>query len=677
MDDNNAEERNEQVSGSHRPWSAAEHFLETTTTTDGDCDADPAVAVHSETHTHQFAPHMSQQQRDDKDGCAVVFSALVTEMQQGKENPVHCVTPDAVVLRAAASVHLVQTLRCQTTPVAAPRRQEQEPEEQEREEEKEACASEPKPSRTMDTSAIENCERTSTAMSLQDFEKLGFLGMGGAAVVYLVRHRASRVVYAMKMQQISRSDPGNRQTQRAVKEQQILETLQHPFVARLHFAFELKHHFMLQDGDNLCLVMEFCEGGSLKDLHEFCGGTLSEHEVLFYAAEVVLALEYVHTMGFVYRDLKPENILLGKDGHIRLTDFGVAQRGEPIGRADTDAPNTTKFQIPQYRVDDRVRLRSNSFVGTMDYMPPEMILQKSHQSTDLDWWALGCLLYELLFGVTPFQDNEKEAQGNQDDPAALFKKVVKCQVSFPATPKVSEASKDLIRKLLVKDPRKRLGHRAGADEIKQHTFFKGTEWALLGHMEPPVAVTCSETLCFQRFRPENLGVEVAHELACFEEHLGLSTSTDFSQAPAAVKLWTFRQERNHGDKSDDGDCNQIQMVSTPSSISSSGTLDEDADRFLDDQSHGICQCATHSCSSTKLYQRKAMPTTTDRSRSFKNTLRQLSDSFRQPSHGTKEVAMALFSSKVNANKEALNAWNTFTNRAAAFLSDHHLAQSKA
>uniref|UniRef100_K3WHW8 non-specific serine/threonine protein kinase n=1 Tax=Globisporangium ultimum (strain ATCC 200006 / CBS 805.95 / DAOM BR144) TaxID=431595 RepID=K3WHW8_GLOUD len=135
-------------------------------------------------------------------------------------------------------------------------------------------------------------------MSLQDFEKLGLLGMGGAAIVYLVRHRASRALYAMKMQQIARFDPENRQTQRAFKEQQILEALQHPFVVRLHFAFE--------DGENLCLVMEFCEGGSLKDLQEFCGGALSEHEALFYAAEVVIALEYVHTMGVVYRDLKPE-----------------------------------------------------------------------------------------------------------------------------------------------------------------------------------------------------------------------------------------------------------------------------------------------------------------------------------------------------------------------------------
>ncbi|TYZ69459.1 hypothetical protein PybrP1_002753, partial [[Pythium] brassicae (nom. inval.)] len=254
----------------------------------------------------------------------------------------------------------------------------------------------------------ESASGAARASTVQQYEKLGLLGSGGAAVVYLVRHLGTKELFAMK-------------AERATKELQILQALRHPFVARLHGAF--------QDGANLCFVLEFCEGRTLRDVQDFCGGMFTEEEAKFYAAEVVAALEFVHAMGFVYRDLKPQNVLVQRDGHIRLADFGVAQFGD----SSRDAADT--YDQPIRRdANDRIRLRSNSLVGTADYMSPEMILQKP-QSSDMDWWALGCLLYELLYGVGPFQARTCNPDDGAGDPAAQFRAILRCRVSFPATPK--------------------------------------------------------------------------------------------------------------------------------------------------------------------------------------------------------------------------------------------------
>lgn len=268
--------------------------------------------------------------------------------------------------------------------------------------------------------------------------------------------------------------------------------------------------------------MELYEGGNLKDVQTFCGGVFQEREARFYARELVLALEYVHTMGFVYRDLKPQNVLLHRDGHIRLTDFGVAQHGDHVGALGD----------PFSGADDRVRLRSTSFVGTMDYMAPEMIQQKA-QSTDVDWWTLGCLLYELLYGTPPFSHSEVDSNQDGDpssgdpDPATLFKEILKCRVHFPAEPRVSNDCKDLLRRLLEKNPEKRLGHRFGASEVKHHQFFHGTQWALVGNQPPPVVMVSSSS-CVQRFHPSN---EALKDLVGIEQALlGTFDSGDWTWA---------------------------------------------------------------------------------------------------------------------------------------------------
>ncbi|TMW56013.1 hypothetical protein Poli38472_008661 [Pythium oligandrum] len=415
------------------------------------------------------------------------------------------------------------------------------------------------------------------ASRLSDYENMGVLGVGGAAVVYLVRHRASQRLLAMKIQHCPQDKPWNRQAFRARKELHILRILSHPFICTLEDGFH--------DGDRLCMVLAFQEGGNLEDVWQFSGGALSERAVLFYAAEIVQALEFVHTMGFVYRDLKPQNILLSSDGHIRLADFGVTEEGLPVdleyflpntsfpwkkimeegySSDSSTAPTTSVSSTPRgaelfweeefeymYQenddnnakvdeakeeevdtrpavdrsggIDDRVRLRSNSFVGTIEYMPPEMIRQVDTQTTDVDWWSLGCVLYQLLYGTAPFQPKA----GSKCTPKEQFQRILRGELDFPIFPLVSDTCKDLLRRLLARQPEDRLGHRMGAAEIKSHPFFKGVKWALLQHHTPPVRVH-KDGVC--------LGRHQANQRSNFGELEGIERSLD-SVDPAMDERW--------------------------------------------------------------------------------------------------------------------------------------------
>lgn len=249
----------------------------------------------------------------------------------------------------------------------------------------------------------------------------------------------------------------------------------------------------------------------------------------FYVSEVLLALEYLHMMGVVYRDLKPENVLVREDGHIMLSDFDLSLRCyvSPTLLKSTNTPSCTNssYCIEPSCIDPACRLpvcvgpscfqptcfkprlfssktikpqrgenlssvtsdslpvliaeptaaRSMSFVGTHEYLAPEIIRGDGHGSA-VDWWTLGIFLYELLHGRTPFKGN-----GNRE---TLFN-VVGQPLKFPEGSCVSFAAKDLIRGLLAKDPQKRLGYKRGATEIKQHPFFQSVNWALIRGTQPP------------------------------------------------------------------------------------------------------------------------------------------------------------------------------------------------
>jgi protein-serine/threonine kinase len=262
---------------------------------------------------------------------------------------------------------------------------------------------------------------------------------------------------------------------RALAEQEILATSNHPFIVTLYHSF--------QSEDYLYLCMEYCSGGEFfRALQTRPGKCIPEEDARFYAAEVTAALEYLHLMGFIYRDLKPENILLHQSGHIMLSDFDLSKQSGPGGKPTMIVGKNGARIDALPTIDTRsciADFRTNSFVGTEEYIAPEVIKGSGHTSA-VDWWTLGILIYEMLYGTTPFKGKNRNA---------TFANILREDIPFPdhsGAPQISNLCKSLIRKLLIKDENRRLGARAGASDIKAHPFFRTTQWALIRHMKPPI-----------------------------------------------------------------------------------------------------------------------------------------------------------------------------------------------
>lgn len=286
---------------------------------------------------------------------------------------------------------------------------------------------------------------------------------------------------------------------RARTEREILETLDHPFLPALYAFIDTQRW--------LCLLTEFCPGGDLHVLRQRQPlKRFEETAVRFYASEVIVALEYLHMMGIVYRDLKPENVLVRSDGHIMLTDFDLSLKCDDStstpqiisDKKDTAAApkNDYLFEHPSYTssscilpncivpavscfhprrkrkkkmgnrggpefVAEPVDVRSMSFVGTHEYLAPEIVSGEGHGSP-VDWWTLGIFMFELFYGFTPFRGVDHEL---------TLANVVARALEFPKEPAVPAAAKDLISQLLVKDPARRMGSPMGASAVKHHPFF--------------------------------------------------------------------------------------------------------------------------------------------------------------------------------------------------------------
>ncbi|KAL3629297.1 Serine/threonine-protein kinase d6pkl1 [Castilleja foliolosa] len=386
------------------------------------------------------------------------------------------------------------------------------------------CASKPHKGNDSRWDAIHGLRAKDGAdLGLGNFRLLKKLGFGDIGSVYLAELRSVGCLFAMKVM-----DKGmlvsRKKVTRAQTERDILGLLDHPFLPTLYSHFETDKFS--------CLLMEFCSGGDLHLLRQRQPGKhFSEQAARFYASEVLLALEYLHMMGVVYRDLKPENVLVRDDGHIMLSDFDLSLRcyvnPTLVTSNTTPACTNSSYCIqPSCIVDPSCRLpvcaqpscfqptcfkprifnskptkhksekgstfvvssdslpmlvveptaaRSMSFVGTHEYLAPEIIKGDGHGSA-VDWWTFGIFLYELLHGKTPFKGN-----GNRE---TLFN-VVGQHLKLPEGSAISFAAKDLIRGLLTKDPQKRLGFKRGATEIKQHPFFESVNWALIRSTTPP------------------------------------------------------------------------------------------------------------------------------------------------------------------------------------------------
>ncbi|RCI06517.1 serine/threonine protein kinase, AGC [Rhizopus stolonifer] len=305
------------------------------------------------------------------------------------------------------------------------------------------------------------------------FSKIRLLGKGDVGQVYLVRQKGTERLLAMKV--LSKKEMLRRnKVKRVLAEQEILSSANHPFIVSLHHSF--------QSQDHVYFVMEYCLGGEFfRALQSRPGRCLNEEGAKFYAAEVISALEYLHLQGFIYRDLKPENILLHESGHLMLSDFDLSKQFLPPSPPGIfNSPNAPPL------VDTRLciaQLRTNSFVGTEEYIAPEVIQGRGHTS-NVDWWTLGILVYEMLYGTTPFKG------GNRNE---TFYNVLSKKTEFPSAKHkkkqpqaVSNQCKAFVRQLLVKEENKRLGSKAGASEVKTHPFFKSIKFALLRHMTPPI-----------------------------------------------------------------------------------------------------------------------------------------------------------------------------------------------
>nr|AML78773.1 putative LOV domain-containing protein [Antirrhinum majus]AML79289.1 putative LOV domain-containing protein [Antirrhinum majus] len=329
----------------------------------------------------------------------------------------------------------------------------------------------PKPHKRDSTewAAIRKITETGEKIGLNHFKPIRPLGCGDTGSVHLVELIGSDQLFAMKA--MDKSIMLNRnKVHRACIEREIISLLDHPFLPTLYTSFQTPTH--------VCLITDFCPGGELFALLDKQPLKIfKEESARFYAAEVVIGLEYIHCLGIIYRDLKPENILLQKDGHVVIADFDlsfitackpqVIKHPPPKNRRSRSQPPPIFFAEPN--------TQSNSFVGTEEYIAPEIITGASHSSA-IDWWALGILLYEMLYGRTPFRGKNRQK---------TFANVLHKDLTFPSSIPVSLAAKQLINALLNRDPESRLGSTEGANEIKQHAFFRGINWPLIRGMTPP------------------------------------------------------------------------------------------------------------------------------------------------------------------------------------------------
>ncbi|KAL8216109.1 hypothetical protein R6Q57_022946 [Mikania cordata] len=301
-------------------------------------------------------------------------------------------------------------------------------------------------------------ERTSIA----DFEIIKPISKGAYGKVFLARKRTTGDLFAIKM--LKKMDILRKNDiERIVAERNILITVRNPFVVRFFYSFTSK--------DNLYLVMEYLNGGDLFSLLRNVG-CLEEDVARVYIAELVLALEYLHSLGIVHRDLKPDNILIAHDGHIKLTDFGLSKIGLINSTSDLTRPDSKEVLVSNGHHHENelgVDKRERSAVGTPDYLAPEILLGTEHGYA-ADWWSVGVILFELLSGTPPF---------NSDHPERIFYNILNAKIPWPSIPNdMSYEAQDMINRFLIHDPNQRLGAH-GSSEVKAHPFFNGVNWDTL------------------------------------------------------------------------------------------------------------------------------------------------------------------------------------------------------
>ncbi|KAJ3546339.1 hypothetical protein NM688_g5527 [Phlebia brevispora] len=306
---------------------------------------------------------------------------------------------------------------------------------------------------------------------ISDFEVHRILGIGTSGRVYLVRSKYNLLFYVIKVLS-KRKFVEEGRTSHARNERALLHAVDHPLIIKLWGAF--------QDTANLYM------------LHRF-----PEPTAKFYAAEVALALNYLHSLDIIYRDLKPENILINRDGHIKLADFGFAK-----------SCNTVTY----------------TFCGTSEYMAPEIVRQAPYNKS-VDWYALGVLVFEMLSGHTPFFEPNIRLD-------ALYEKIQRGISLILWPPHLSLHAIDLILKLMDRDPSRRYGNlRHGAGDVFAHSWFAEVNWVKMARLEYPVPYVpalrhLGDTSAFKPFADDN--VSISHGQPLENQHIDYFPDFDYT-----------------------------------------------------------------------------------------------------------------------------------------------------
>ena len=324
-----------------------------------------------------------------------------------------------------------------------------------------------KPQPAVTTKMLILGKKTSGKYGLKDFQILRTLGTGSFGRVHLIRSNHNGRFYALKVLK-KQTIVKLKQVEHTNDERRMLSVVSHPFIIRMWGTF--------QDSKQIFMVMDYIEGGEIFTLLRK-SKRFPNPVAKFYAAEICLALEYLHSLNIIYRDLKPENILLDKNGHVKLTDFGFA-----------------KF-VPDV---------TYTLCGTPDYIAPEVVSTKPYNKS-VDWWSFGILIYEMLAGHTPFYDSNT---------LKTYEKILSAPLKFPAF--FHEDAKDILTKLINRDLTKRLGNlQDGSEDVKNHPWFSEVIWdkVLARYIEtpyePPIHQGQGDTSQFERYPEEEIdyGIE--------------------------------------------------------------------------------------------------------------------------------------------------------------------------